>query len=202
MSNKNPRVKLPVFTGNRAFDAWWPTIRENGPGHPDWSMDNYEYHPIDDPMHDAFEAGQAAERESILGSLKAFREEYCTPDTGLGDALSKLMAEFSCRGFRDMMEAAQHRWAQYETLDADGTRVVHLAGSHSVDGYHNDCPLCAAIHPVLIRDIVTKHGDPSIPRCPMCLSGETYEDRSPHLMRVMCHCSTCSFNWSPQERQP
>lgn len=188
----------PVPTGNAEFDAWWPQIRENGPGHPDWSMDNYEYHPIDDPMHDAFEAGQEAERLALLDRLKAFREEYCTPDTDLGDALSSLMAEFSCRSFNNMLNATKHCWTQYETLDAEGTRIVHLAGSHSADGYHNDCPQCAAIHPGLIRDIVTKYGDPTIPCCPKCLSEEVYEDRSAQLLRAMCHCTKCCFAWLPE----
>ena len=92
-----------------------------------------------------------------------------------------------------MIAIPVHSWAQYKTIDEDGTRICHLAGSHPER--HPDCPLCA-VTPALLADIVTKHGDPSIPRCPMCLSEETYEDRTPHHERIECYCSSCSFNWS------
>ena len=96
--------KPPFPTGNTEFDAWWPAIREKGPSHDDWSMDDYEYHPIDDPMLDAFEAGQAVEREELAEKLKAFREEHLVPDSDSGDALSNLIAEFVCRGFKNFLE--------------------------------------------------------------------------------------------------
>ncbi len=103
MSNKEPRP-----TGNVEFDAWWPKVRTAGPSHDDWSMDDYEYHPIDEPMLDAFEAGQEAERLAILKWLNGFRDDFEDNNAARGETpqekLSNFIADVKCRAFKNFLE--------------------------------------------------------------------------------------------------